>query len=147
MNIHERSLNLPDYIYGMMEDGERISYFEIFQEENEEELNFEYSSGEEYLIDDQYCIHPGKGNQEAWLSFINFGENKREPFTEFAVDIDLVSLEYRIIQESCGEEKVKRVMDYILSSRGDLTADMRRRYSEARSVGKELLKRGNPREN
>lgn len=146
MNIHERSLNLPDYIYGMMEDGERISYFEIFQEENEEELNFEYGSDEEYLIDDQYCIHPGKGNHEAGLAFINFGENKMEPFTEFSVDINLVSLKYKITQESSGEEKVHRVMEYITSSRGDLTTAIRRRYTEAKGIGEELLRRGNPRE-
>jgi hypothetical protein len=144
-NISEVVSNLPDYIYDMMEDGQRVAYFEIFGEKNEEELNFEYSEEEEYLIDDQYLIDPNLGSMEIGLSFINFGEQKREPFTEFGVELNLGTLEYAITEEKCGEEKVQSVMNHILSHRKDLVGSLKRRFDEAKSVGKELKRLGDPR--
>lgn len=137
-NLKKIVSELPDYIYDLMLDGQRAGYFDVFNEINEEELAFEYQRGEEYFIDDSYYMGSKDYSEEIGLTFVNFGEGGKNPFTELGVELNITSLEYKIIEEKCGEDKVRGVMNHILCEMPDLINALKRRYSEMKEVGREL---------
>ncbi len=131
----------PLDIVQLIQDGISVGYCEIFGDEQQTELAFDYGGASSYEIDDQYCMNPRCPCKEVILTFIKIDKANDQAAIEFIIRQKLNSLDYEIENMRCDQSRLRAVLQRFWASRPDARKVFKTRYEQMKNAGKDHLKK------